>query len=83
MVRADGGGTHYPYRPDVWRILHPVDARQIGSTIGTPATEKSQDLRFKLLTLHSISPLFSDMTAGKRESIDNYYNSASAPSIWA
>jgi len=52
MVRRYGGGAHYTNGPNVGRILQTTHARQIGSTIGAPITQKSDYLRLKTILFH-------------------------------
>jgi hypothetical protein len=42
-------GARYPDNPDIGRILHSADARQIGSPIAAPVAKKSDNFRFPIV----------------------------------
>jgi hypothetical protein len=46
--RVHSSGAHDPHGPQVGRILQPGDASQIRTRIGTPVTQKGDNLRLKV-----------------------------------
>jgi len=46
--RIDPPRTHDADRSNIWGILQPGNARQIGTGVGAPVTQKSNDLWFKI-----------------------------------
>jgi hypothetical protein len=49
QVGVNHPGTIHPNDPEIWRVLQPGDASQIGSGIGAPVAEKSENDWFKVI----------------------------------